>query len=166
MQTGYFAGGCFWCVEAIFQRVEAVEKTTSGYCNGALDNPTYADICTGKSGHTEVVKIEFDEAKISFQALLNIFFATHNPTMLNQQGSDCGAQYRSAVFYLNARQQTQALDAIKPIKGATTAVEKLDKFYPAEDYHQNYYNNNPNQPYCRALIAPKLQYYFALNSYK
>ena len=130
MQTAYFAGGWFWCVEAVFQRIQGVALVESGDCNGSTIDPTYQDICTGSSGHAEVVKIEFDETIVSFEDLLQVFFATHDATTLNQQGNDRGTQYRSAVFYT------------------------------AEDYHQNYYNNNPNQPYCAMLITPKLDKYF------
>mgnify|MGYP003978861017 CR=1 FL=1 len=161
MQTAYFAGGCFWCVEAVFQRIEGVLNATSGYCNGATQNPTYQDICTGTTGHAEVVKIEFDEAIISFEKLLSVFFATHDPTTLNQQGNDKGTQYRSAGFYMNDEQQLQAGQFVQKLaENVVTEVSELDVFYPAEDYHQNYFVNNPNQPYCAMLIAPKIDKYF------
>ncbi len=161
MQTAYFAGGCFWCVEAIFQRVKGVNSVVSGYCNGTGANPTYQDICTGTTGHAEAIKIEFDESQTSFAALLAVFFATHDATTLNQQGNDRGTQYRSAVFYVNAEQQQQAAQFIQKSGGKiVTELTKLDVFYPAEDYHQNYFNNNKNQPYCQLLIAPKLAKYF------
>jgi peptide-methionine (S)-S-oxide reductase len=161
MQTAYFAGGCFWCVEAVFQRIQGVARVESGYCNGSTIDPTYQDICTGSSGHAEVVKIEFDESQVTFEQLLEVFFATHDTTTLNQQGNDEGTQYRSAVFYTNAEQQTQANQFIQKLgDNIVTEVSELDVFYPAEDYHQNYYNNNLNQPYCAMLITPKLDKYF------
>jgi len=161
MQTAYFAGGCFWCVEAIFQRIDGVTSVESGYCNGSTKNPTYQDICTGTSGHAEVVKIEFDESLVSFKDLLQVFFATHDATTLNQQGNDKGTQYRSAVFYTNNEQQTQAKQFVDKLgDNIVTEVSALAVFYPAEDYHQNYFNNNPSQPYCTMLIKPKLDKYF------
>lgn len=161
MQTAYFAGGCFWCVEAIFQRVKGVNSVVSGYCNGSGSNPTYQDICTGTTGYAEVVKIIFDDTKTSFGQLLTVFFATHNATTLNQQGNDSGTQYRSAVFWTNAEQKNQAQQFIQKLSGnIVTEVTELTSFYPAEDYHQNYFNNNQNQPYCQMVIAPKLTQYF------
>ncbi len=161
MQTAYFAGGCFWCVEAVFQRVEGVRRVVSGYCNGTTPNPTYQDICTGATGHAEAVKIEFDESQVSFTQLLTVFFATHDATTRNQQGNDYGTQYRSAVFYTNKMQQQQAQQFIQKLGShIVTEVTQLAQFYKAEDYHQNYFNNNPNQSYCQMLIAPKLAKYF------
>ncbi|MCH9645439.1 MAG: peptide-methionine (S)-S-oxide reductase MsrA [Proteobacteria bacterium] len=161
MQTAYFAGGCFWCVEAIFQRISGVTSVVSGYCNGHTQNPSYKDICTGSTGHAEVVKIEFDESVVSFNNLLQVFFATHDATTLNQQGNDKGTQYRSAVFYISDEQQAQAKQFIEKLgDNIVTEVTQLAVFYSAEDYHQNYYNNNPNQPYCAMLITPKLDKYF------
>jgi peptide-methionine (S)-S-oxide reductase len=162
MQIAYFAGGCFWCVEAIFQRIEGVIKLTSGYCNGNTIDPTYQDICLGETEHAEVVKIEFNEFKISFKVLLEVFFETHDPTTPNQQGNDHGTQYRSAIFYANNEQQSQAIDMINKMSNkVVTQVAKLDVFYPAENYHQNYFNNNSSQSYCQMLIAPKLAKYFS-----
>ena len=160
MQTAYFAGGCFWCVEAIFQRVDGVKKLTSGYCNGSTQNPTYEEVCSGQSGHAEVLKIEFDEQKISFTVLLEVFVETHDPTSLNQQGADRGTQYRSAVFYIDSVQRDLAISLISSIPDAVTEISPLDVFYPAEGYHQNYYNNDPNQPYCQMVILPKINKYF------
>ena len=161
METAYFAGGCFWCVEAIFQRINGVTHVTSGYCNGTTIDPTYQDICTGSTGHAEVVKIEFDKDQVEFEKLLKVFFATHDATTLNQQGNDRGTQYRSAVFYVSDEQQQQAKQLIQKLgDNVVTEVTKLDVFYPAENYHQNYFNNNHNQPYCQMLIAPKLDKYF------
>ncbi|WP_428087218.1 peptide-methionine (S)-S-oxide reductase MsrA [Candidatus Thioglobus sp.] len=161
MQTAYFAAGCFWCVEAIFQRIDGVIDVASGYCNGSTQNPNYKDICTGKSGHAEVIEIKFDETSVSFEQLLEVFFATHDATTLNQQGNDKGTQYRSEVFYVNTEQQLQAQQFIQKLNdNIVTQVSPLERFYPAEDYHQNYYNNNSDQPYCALLIAPKLDKYF------
>ena len=160
MQTAYFAGGCFWCVEAIFQRVDGVKELTSGYCNGSTQNPTYEEVCSGQSGHAEVLKIEFDEQQISFTDLLEVFVETHDPTSLNQQGADSGTQYRSAVFYIDSVQRDLAISLISTIPDAVTEISPLDVFYPAEGYHQNYYNNDPNQPYCQMVILPKINKYF------
>ena len=160
MQTAYFAGGCFWCVEAIFQRVDGVKELTSGYCNGSTQNPTYEEVCSGQSGHAEVLKIEFDEQQISFTDLLEVFVETHDPTSLNQQGADRGTQYRSAVFYIDPVQRDLAISLISSIPDAVTEISPLDVFYPAEGYHQNYYNNDPNQPYCQMVILPKIKKYF------
>jgi len=160
MQAAYFAGGCFWCVEAIFQRVDGVKELTSGYCNGSTQNPTYEEVCSGQSGHAEVLKIEFDEQKISFTDLLEVFVETHDPTSLNQQGADRGTQYRSAVFYIDSVQRDLAISLISSIPDAVTEISPLDVFYPAEGYHQNYYNNDPNQPYCQMVILPKINKYF------
>ena len=160
MQTAYFAGGCFWCVEAIFQRVDGVKELTSGYCNGSTQNPTYEEVCSGQSGHAEVLKIEFGEQQISFTDLLEVFVETHDPTSLNQQGADRGTQYRSAVFYIDSVQRDLAISLISSIPDAVTEISPLDVFYPAEGYHQNYYNNDPNQPYCQMVILPKINKYF------
>ena len=160
MQTAYFAGGCFWCVEAIFQRVDGVKELTSGYCNGSTQNPTYEEVCSGQSGHAEVLKIEFDEQQISFTDLLEVFVGTHDPTSLNQQGADRGTQYRSAVFYIDSVQRDLAISLISSIPDAVTEISPLGVFYPAEGYHQNYYNNDPNQPYCQMVILPKINKYF------
>ena len=160
MQTAYFAGGCFWCVEAIFQRIDGVKELTNGYCNGSTQNPTYEEICSGQSGHAEVLKIEFDEQQISFADLLEVFVETHDPTSLNQQGADRGTQYRSAIFYTDVNQRDQSVSVINSIPDAVTEICPLDVFYPAESYHQNYYNNNPNQPYCQLVILPKIDKYF------
>ena len=160
METAYFAGGCFWCVEAIFQRVDGVKNLTSGYCNGLSQNPSYEEVCTGQSEHAEVLKIDYDEQQISYTELLEVFVATHDPTSLNQQGGDRGTQYRSAVFYINESQKQLAITLLSTIKNAVTEVTELDVFYAAEDYHQNYYNNNTNQPYCQLVILPKIKKYF------
>ena len=160
MKIAYFAGGCFWCVEAIFQRIDGVKELANGYSNGLTQNPTYEEVCSGQSGHAEVLKIEFDEQQISFADLLEVFVETHDPTSLNQQGADRGTQYRSAVFYTDSNQRDQTLSVINSIPDAVTEISPLDVFYPAESYHQNYYNNNPNQPYCQLVILPKIDKYF------
>ncbi|MDC1290495.1 peptide-methionine (S)-S-oxide reductase MsrA [Candidatus Thioglobus sp.] len=160
MQTAYLAGGCFWCVEAVFQRVNGVKEVKNGYCNGSTQNPSYEAICTGQTGHAEVLKVDFDESEVSYESLLEVFFETHNPTTLNQQGADKGTQYRSAIFYTNDSQRLIATSVIGNIKGAVTEITELDVFYPAEAYHQDYFNNNANQPYCQMVILPKINKYF------
>ena len=160
MQTAYLAGGCFWCVEAIFQRVNGVKELTNGYCNGLTQNPSYEEICSGQSNHAEVLKVDYDEQQISYSELLEVFVATHDPTSLNQQGGDKGTQYRSAIFYTDDSQRQIATSLIANIKDAVTEITELDIFYPAESYHQNYYNNNLNQPYCQLVILPKINKYF------
>ncbi|MGE4576175.1 MAG: peptide-methionine (S)-S-oxide reductase MsrA [Candidatus Pseudothioglobus sp.] len=160
MQTAYLAGGCFWCVEAIFQRVNGVKELTNGYCNGLTQNPSYEEICSGQSNHAEVLKVDYDEQQISYSELLEVFVETHDPTSLNQQGADKGTQYRSAVFYTDESQRQIAVSLIANIKDAVTEITELDVFYPAESHHQNYYNNNPNQPYCQLVILPKINKYF------
>jgi peptide-methionine (S)-S-oxide reductase len=162
METAIFGAGCFWCVEAIFQNLKGVESVVPGYAGGHVANPTYEQVSQGKTGHAEVAKIEFDPQVIKFTDLLNVFFATHNPTTLNRQGGDVGEQYRSVVFYVSDSQKTQAEDFIKNAQKEFTSpivtqVQPLDKFYLAENYHQNYYKNNPGNPYCQLVIDPKLE---------
>lgn len=156
-----FGGGCFWCLEAIFERYDGVVSVVSGYAGGVSENPTYKDVCNGNTGHAEVVKIEFDKNKISYSDLLDIFWATHDPTTLNKQGEDVGTQYRSIILFKNdsekliaeeSKQEAQK-DFQSPI---VTEIVKLEKFYIAEDSHQDYYKNNQNQPYCYYVIKPKL----------
>ena len=160
MQTAYLAGGCFWCVEAIFQRVNGVKEVESGYCNGSMPNPSYEAICSGQTGHAEVLKIDYDETEVSYEELLEVFVATHDPTSLNQQGADRGTQYRSAIFYTTDLQKKIAISVVENFKGAVTEVTELDVFYPAEGYHQNYFYNNANPPYCQMVILPKINKYF------
>ena len=160
MQTAYLAGGCFWCIEAIFQRVNGVKKLESGYCNGSTQSPSYEAICSGQTGHAEVLRIEYDESVVSYESLLEVFVETHDPTSLNQQGADKGTQYRSAIFYTDGSQRLIATSVVGNIKGAVTEITELDVFYPAEGYHQDYYNNNLNQPYCQMVILPKINKYF------
>lgn len=164
IQEAVFAGGCFWCTEAIFQRLEGVRKVISGYTGGTIKNPAYREITTGRTGHAEAVKIEFDSQVVDFQQLLEVFFATHDPTTLNRQGADIGTQYRSVVFYVNEEQNKTAREFVKALneakvfdKPVITEITALDVFYKAEDYHQNYYNQNSEQGYCQFVIHPKLE---------
>ena len=156
-------GGCFWCVEAVFQRIEGVISVKPGYAGGNIKNPTYKQICTGSTGHAEVAKIEFDPSKITYSQILNVFWQSHDPTTLNRQGNDVGTQYRSVIFFHNESQEEIAkkskIDADKSgywDNRIVTEVTLLNNYYDAEDYHDNYYNNNPNQPYCLFVIKPKL----------
>lgn len=157
------ASGCFWCTEAVFLRLKGVSKVESGYTGGQLPNPTYKQICTGTTGHAEAIRITYDPSVISYNQLLDVFFHTHNPTTLNRQGADIGTQYRSAVFYANAKQKQAAEAMIKKIDSEgtyddpiVTKLEQLKKWYPAENYHQNYYEQNKRQPYCQFTISPKI----------
>jgi peptide-methionine (S)-S-oxide reductase len=161
-ETAIFAGGCFWCTEAIFDRLEGVESVESGYIGGHLDNPTYRQVCDGNTGHAEAVKITYDPSVITYDELLDIFFHTHDPTQLNRQGNDVGTQYRSSVFYLTLEQKTAAeaardraqVDWDGPI---VTRFEPVTRWYPAEDYHQEYFERSGgSNPYCQAVVAPKL----------
>lgn len=159
-----FGGGCFWCTEAIFQQVAGVQKVVSGYAGGKVKNPTYKEVCTGLTGHAEVVQITFDPAVISYDELLEIFWKTHDPTTLNRQGNDVGTQYRSVIYYHSEEQKKKAEYYRKKLdeSGAfgrpiVTEISPFTEFYPAEDYHQNYYRLNPSAPYCQYVIAPKLE---------
>jgi peptide-methionine (S)-S-oxide reductase len=166
LETAIFGGGCFWCTEAVFADLRGVISVMPGYAGGAVPHPTYEAVCTGATGHAEAIRIEFDPAQISFNDLLTVFFATHDPTTLNRQGNDVGTQYRSAVFYTSDAQRDAALAFVaklnasdpggKPVVTEVTPLS-LDKFYPAEDYHRNYFANNPNQPYCQLIIEPKVE---------
>lgn len=154
-------GGCFWCLEAVFQRLDAVKAVTPGYAGGKTENPTYREICTGTTGHAEVILIEYDEDYISLDELLEVFFTIHDPTTLNRQGNDCGTQYRSIVCYQDDNEKKIIEKSIKLhqsnlSKKIVTQVEPLDIFYPAEVEHKDYYNQNANQPYCQIVIGPKL----------
>lgn len=156
-------GGCFWCLEAVFQDLKGVLKVESGYAGGPAPSPTYEQVCSGRTGHAEVVQVTFDPAIISYQDLLEVFFAIHDPTTLNRQGADAGTQYRSAIFYQSPEQQATAQQVIKELGAArlwtgtiVTEVTPLKAFYPAETYHQNYFRSNPMQPYCLAVVAPKV----------
>lgn len=164
LQIATFGNGCFWCTEAIFQQLNGVEKVVSGYMGGRVKNPTYKEVCSGLTGHAEVIQISYDPAKITFDELLEVFWKTHDPTTLNRQGADVGTQYRSAVFYHNDAQKALAIDYRKKLdeSGAfdnpiVTEVTAASEFYPAEDYHQNYYNLNGDAPYCSYVIQPKIE---------
>jgi peptide-methionine (S)-S-oxide reductase len=157
------AGGCFWCLEAVYLDVRGVEKVESGYAGGQVADPTYEAVCTGRTGHAEVVQVTYDPQVINYRELLEIFFTIHDPTTLNRQGADSGTQYRSAIFYHSPAQKAEAeqmiatLDREKVYDSAiVTQVVPLDRFYPAEEYHRDYYRRNPDQGYCRAVIAPKV----------
>ena len=160
--TATFGNGCFWCTEAVLEQLDGVLEVTSGYTGGSVDNPTYEQVCSGTTGHAEVVQITFDPQRISYDDLLNWFFRSHDPTTLNRQGADVGTQYRSAIFTHSAEQFATAQAKIQQLQpnyggGIVTQVEPAAKFWSAEQYHQDYYRNNPNQGYCRAVIAPKLK---------
>jgi peptide-methionine (S)-S-oxide reductase len=164
MEIATFAGGCFWCTEAIFLEIKGVKKVVSGYIGGTTLNPTYSEICTGTTGHAEAIQITFDPSEVGFEDLLEVFFGTHDPTTLNRQGADVGTQYRSAIFYHSEDQMKKAQNYITLIakeklydREIVTKVSPATKFYAAEDYHQNYYNQNASQGYCQMVIAPKLE---------
>lgn len=164
LDTATFGAGCFWCVEAVFQRLKGVQSVTSGYSGGSVDNPTYKEVCSGTTGHAEVCQIAFDPQQIGYVDLLQAFFSSHDPTTLNRQGNDEGTQYRSAIFYHNEEQKRLAEKVKKELNDAkafenpiVTEIAPFKKFYKAEDYHQNYYNENGNQPYCAFVIRPKLE---------
>jgi len=166
MMIATFGGGCFWCTETIFQRVEGVEEVLPGYMGGDQVNPTYEQVCTGLTGHAEVIHIKYDPNQVSYTELLGIFFKTHDPTTLNRQGNDIGTQYRSAVFYHDDLQKATAEAMIADLgkQGVfddpiVTEVTAASTFYEAEDYHRNYFNRNPDNPYCAAVIAPKLNHF-------
>jgi len=162
-EVATFGSGCFWCSEAVFSELRGVEKVEPGYAGGSVPNPTYEDVCTDATGHAEVAQITFDPSVISYRELLEVLFSTHDPTTLNRQGADQGTQYRSVIFYHDQKQKEEADAIIRELtaervfrKPIVTEVAPLQAFYPAEDYHRNYFSRNPSQPYCRAVIAPKL----------
>jgi peptide-methionine (S)-S-oxide reductase len=160
-QLATIGGGCFWCTEAVYEGMDGIKSVVSGYAGGKTLNPTYKEICTGETGHAEVVQIEFDPAKISYEKILQIFFKAHDPTTLNRQGADTGTQYRSTIMYHDAAQKETA-EKVKKASGekferpVVTEIVALEKFYPAEDYHQDYFRKNPNASYCSFVIRPKL----------
>ncbi len=163
VEVATLAGGCFWCLEAVFDELKGVESVESGYTGGHVPNPSYAQVCEDNTGHAEAVQITFDPAVLSYHDLLKVFFSIHDPTTLNRQGNDVGTQYRSAIFYHTPEQKATAEEVIKEITEAhlwdvpiVTEVKPFDQFYMAEDYHQEYYRNNPYQGYCRVVIAPKV----------
>ena len=162
-ETATLAGGCFWCLEAVFEQLRGVDKVESGYSGGTVENPNYRQVCGGDTGHAEVVQVTFDPGVISYREVLEVFFATHDPTTLNRQGPDEGTQYRSAIFYQDESQKRVAEGLIAELNAAkvwdapiVTEVVPLGAFYPAEDYHQGYFRANPGQPYCQAVVGPKV----------
>jgi peptide-methionine (S)-S-oxide reductase len=162
-EVATLAGGCFWCLEAVFKDLRGVERVESGYMGGEVSNPTYQQVCMGTTGHAEVVQVTFDPREVSFKEVLEVFFTIHDPTTLNRQGADRGTQYRSAIFYHSPEQQRVAEEVIAELNGAkiwdapiVTEVAPLAEFYKAEDYHQDYFENNPAQPYCQMVVAPKV----------
>lgn len=162
--TATFATGCFWCTEAIFQRLHGVIKVVSGYTGGTVPDPTYEEVCTGNTGHAECCQVIYDPAKVNYDELLEVFWKTHDPTTLNRQGNDVGTQYRSAIFYHNEEQKEKALHYKKELDSSgafnsaiVTVIEPFSVFYSAESYHQNYFNENSNQMYCRFVIVPKIE---------
>lgn len=157
------AGGCFWCLEAVYNDLRGVEGVVSGYAGGSSVEPTYREVCSGTTGHAEVVQITFDPQDVSYRELLEVFFTIHDPTTLNRQGMDIGTQYRSAIFYHNENQKTDAEAVIREIEASeiysrpiVTEVTQLSKFYPAEEYHQRYFERNPEEGYCQVVVAPKV----------
>ena len=162
--TIVFGAGCFWCIEAIFSNIKGVYSVTSGYCGGFTENPTYKEVCSGTTGHAEVARIIYNPNEISFEKLLEIFWKTHDPTTPNRQGNDVGTQYRSCIFYLNENQNQKSIYYKDKLNSSgafsnqiVTEIEKLQKFYPAENYHQDYYENNKENSYCKFVIQPKLE---------
>ena len=163
LQQATLAGGCFWCLEAVYVELRGVSKVVSGYAGGTVRNPSYRQVCSGNTGHAEVVQVTFDPNVVSYRELLEIFFTIHDPTTLNRQGADVGTQYRSAIFYHYEEQRRIANEVIADLTAQklwsnpiVTQVAPLDVFYAAEDYHQNYFANNPMQPYCQVVVAPKV----------
>jgi peptide-methionine (S)-S-oxide reductase len=163
LETATLAGGCFWCLEAVYDQLKGVTDVASGYSGGQVRNPSYREVCMGTTGHAEVVQVTFDPGVIGFRDILNVFFSIHDPTTLNRQGADVGTQYRSAIFYHGSEQKTTAESAIRELEARglwgdpiVTEVTPFTAFYPAEDYHQEYFANNPRQPYCQAVVAPKV----------
>jgi peptide-methionine (S)-S-oxide reductase len=161
LELATLGGGCFWCIEAVFERLEGVKSVTSGYAGGKLANPTYEQVCSGTSGHAEVAQIAFDPKKVSFEKLLETFWEAHDPTTLNRQGPDMGTQYRSVIFYHNDAQKAAAEKSKKAAQAhfsapIVTEIAPLTQFYKAENYHQDYFRNNPRSPYCTFVIRPKL----------
>ncbi len=163
IEQATLGGGCFWCLEAVYQQLSGVQQVVSGYAGGHVAFPDYRSVCSGNTGHNEVVQISYDAGVISFRDLLDVFFTIHDPTTLNRQGADVGTQYRSGIYTHSEEQAETAREVISEVSEAglwknpiVTEVEPLERFWPAEDYHQNYWNNNPNQGYCRVVIAPKV----------
>ncbi|MEO7177127.1 MAG: peptide-methionine (S)-S-oxide reductase MsrA [Saprospiraceae bacterium] len=163
LATATLAGGCFWCIETIFADLKGVDKVVSGYIGGAVKDPSYKEVCSGETGHAEAIQIHYDPAVISYDQLLEVFWAIHDPTTLNRQGNDAGTQYRSAIFYQNEEEKKLAQASITNVAPQVwdgkivTSLEPFTVFYPAEDYHQNYFKNNPDQAYCQIVINPKVK---------
>ncbi|MCS4304238.1 peptide-methionine (S)-S-oxide reductase MsrA [Chryseobacterium sp. BIGb0232] len=164
LETIVFGGGCFWCVESCFNLLKGVDAAISGYSGGHKDNPTYQEVCTGETGHAEVVQITYNPSIISYEQLMDVFFFLHDPTQLNRQGNDVGTQYRSVIYYKDTAEKQKAEQAIQVSQASgrwagnyVTELAPLEKFWPAEQYHQGYYNENPTQPYCSAVVGPKIQ---------
>lgn len=162
-ETATLGGGCFWCLEAVYAELRGVERVVSGYAGGEPENPTYEQVCGGRTGHAEVVRITYDPAQVSFRDLLDVFFTIHDPTTPNRQGADVGTQYRSVVFHASPEQEREAREAIRDLEAEgvwdepiVTEVAPLERFYPAEAYHQEYFARNPSQPYCQVVVAPKV----------
>lgn len=163
LEVATLGGGCFWCLEAVYVELRGVEKVVSGYAGGHVKNPTYREVCSGSTGHAEVVQVTFDPAVISYRDILRVFFTIHDPTTLNRQGADVGAQYRSIILYHDERQKQTAIEVMNEIaaqriwpNSLVTELSPLNAFHPAEEYHQNYFARNPMQPYCQVVIAPKV----------
>lgn len=163
LQQATLAGGCFWCIESALNSINGVTEAVSGYAGGHKEAPTYKEVCTGETGHAEVVRVTFDPALLSYRELLEIFFALHDPTQLNRQGNDIGTQYRSAIFFHSEEQKQIAEDIIREIEEeeiwaqpVVTEVVEINNYYPGEDYHQDYFNQNPGNQYCNMVVAPKL----------
>lgn len=162
MEKALLGGGCFWCIEAVYNRLEGVVSAVSGYAGGARKNPSYEQVCTGATGHAEVVEVTYDPSIISYREILEVFWVIHNPTTLNQQGADRGTQYRSVIYYYNEAQKEMALESMKEVQmkwedPIVTELSIAPEFYPAEAYHQNYYTEHPTQGYCYAVISPKVE---------
>ncbi|PBI89501.1 Peptide methionine sulfoxide reductase MsrA [Flavobacterium sp. ACN2] len=164
LETITLGGGCYWCVEAVYENLDGVKSVVSGFSGGKVANPTYEEVCTGETGHAEVVQITYDKTVTDINEIFKVFFTVHDPTTLNRQGADVGTQYRSVIFYKNEEQKKAAQSIIAELNKAkvynnpiVTKVEPFKVFYKAEDYHQNYYSNNKNQPYCKMVIQPKIE---------
>jgi peptide-methionine (S)-S-oxide reductase len=162
-ESAFLGGGCFWCLEAVYGELRGVERVISGYAGGSVPNPTYEQVCSGRTGHAEAVQVTFDPSVTSYRELLEVFFTIHDPTTLNRQGADVGTQYRSIILYDSPEQESVARAVLDEISASgiwhaplVTQLEPLDRFYPAEAYHQNYFERNPYQPYCQIVIAPKV----------
>ena len=163
-QRAVFGGGCFWCTEAVFKMLKGISVVKPGYAGGTVENPTYEQVCSGTTGHAEVIYLEYDPEKIGYKDLLTVFFGSHDPTTKNQQGNDVGTQYRSVIFYTTPEQKAEAGEFIQEINVSSTLgapivteLQPLEKFYDAEDYHRDYFAKNPGNPYCQVIINPKLQ---------